>query len=264
MPNSTYLYTVNKCLEGCGQRQIPDAATFNDPIKLLSRVQQQARFFVDLVNRMYLRTMCKGFVIREFQIFTSPPPAPNLYPLDASISAESLIYNSLFNITPQTTPDAPITAHPLHNWEYREFRTWFPDFSIIPTGPPQRWILLPRQANDDPSSPRQIMFYPVPDAQYTINYQGKLSAVPLVVDTDELVWPVEYEDIIWTYGAAFLERALGEGKEGDIERYAELALKEVSRWSTNPEEVRKAIRVGLFTEGISRGRRVSRYFTSSS
>lgn len=265
MANTTFMATVNKVLELAGQRQVASSNDFNSPTTNLGRVQQQARAFVDLANRMLLVQMNKRFMQREYSFTTNAgtygQPSTNIYTLDSSTDSESLIYHSFFNTTPQINSLTPITARSIINWEYREFRQLYPDFTVLALGPPQRWILLPPPIAG--GLMHQIMFFPMPDAAYSIIYQAKLNMVPLSLDSQQIAWPIEYEHILWLYGKLFLEQALGEGKEGDLERYVQLALSEVKKWAGGPEEVRHAIRIGLQIDGVARGRRVSKFFTST-
>jgi hypothetical protein len=273
MANSTYFYTVNRCLAQSGQRQVPDANSFNSSTTLLSRVQQQCREFVDIANRELLLDMNKRFMQREYKLTTaiwngaadatSTPTSNNIYSLDTSTDAESLIYHSFYNKTPQSALLSGLdTGKFLRNWDYREFRSLYPDFSQLVSGPPTRWILLPQQSSQ-PVPSNTIMFFPPPDAVYTIIYQAKIGAAPLVKDTDIILWPEEYEHILWMYARKYLETALGEGKEGNIEAWAEKAVAAMKKWAGGPEEQRHAVKLGIQVEGIARGRRVSKYFTST-
>lgn len=255
MVNSTYLAATNKVLELAGQRQIASAVAFNAPTTALSRVQQLARAYVDLASRYLLTRLNKRFMQREFT--TGLIAGSNLYPLDPNIDSESLIFHSFFLTTTGV-------AIPLYNWDYREFRALYPDLTILPTGAPQRWILVPTvgASNQIIDPTHNVMFYPAPDTDYTIIYQAKLNAQSLSLDTDKILFPPEYEHCLWLQGRLFLEQILGEGKDAGIERYAQQAASDVNMWGGGPDEERRAIKVGMQISGVARGRRVSRFYTS--
>lgn len=255
MSNSTYLAATNKVLELAGQRQISSAASFDAPTTALSRVQQLARAYVDLASRFLLTKLNKRFMQREFTFGTDSMTL--VYTLDPNIDSESLVFHSFFFV------DQGQVA-PIRNWDYREFRALYPDDDDIPTGIPNRWILLPiaGQSNEIIDPTHAIMFYPRPDAIYTIRYQAKLNAQPLSLSTDKILFPPEYEHSLWLQGRLFLEQILGEGKDANIERFASQAASEVNMWADGPEEVRHAVKIGIIIGGVARGRRVSRFFTS--
>jgi hypothetical protein len=270
MANSSWKDVTNKCLELRGQLQITSANNFNNPTTLLTRVQSEIRAFVDMCDRMLNVRRNNRDTTQEFQITTEAgnPTVPSTfqYTLDASVRVESIRYISFFNITPQVTnPDGSVSmivAQPLYNTEYREFRRIYPDFTAISTGPPQNWIILPKsQIQPGPGIINDtIMFFPIPDAVYKINYQATTKAVPLKLDTDPVLWPPEYEHILWHWACMYLEDALGEGKGQLMSAYAQQALTEYNFWiNRGPEEERHAVRTGMAIFGPLRGRRTSAY-----
>jgi hypothetical protein len=146
--------------------------------------------------------------------------------------------------------------------EYREFRNIYPDFTSIETGSPEKWIIIPKTlvnpgagiVND------AIMFYPVPDAIYSIVYQAKTNATPLELSGDKVLWTQPYEHILLTHAGMFLEDIMGQNKGALMTSYAQKALSEYNFWvSHGPEEQRSAIRTGMQIQGIVKGRRVNNW-----
>lgn len=271
MANSTWFQTTNKILELKGQLQISSADNFNNPITGLTRIQSQTRAFVDLCDRLLNVKRNNRDTSQEFALTTQVGNPDILstytYQLDASISIESIRYWSFFNTTPQSDDagsTTSISAQGIYNMPYREFRRRWPDFTSIPLSPPVLWVIMPKSlmqggvgiVNDT------ILFYPIPDAVYTIQYQAKTNAVPLQLDTDPILWSPQYEHVLWTWAGAWLEDALGEGKGQMAQYYAERALSEYLFWAAGPDEERKAIRTGMNIYGPMRGRRVNQWSTT--
>jgi hypothetical protein len=260
--NSTWLQTTNKILELRGQLQITSSNNFNNPTQLLTRVQSLARAFVDMCDRMLNLRRNNRDTLQEFQIITQVGVPTNInsymYQLDPSIHVENIRYLSFFNVTPQGTGSI-VVAQPLYNIEYREFRRLYPDFSQIAIAPPDNWIILPKTAVQPGPGlyADTIMFYPIPDQVYKINYQAKTDATPLTKDTDQILWAPAYEHILWHWAGMYLEDALGEGKGQLMSAYAEKALSEYHFWvDRGPEEEAHCIRTGLAITGLLKGRRV--------
>lgn len=241
MPNSSYGDTVNVVLEMSGQGQIAQA-DFGDR-SLLTRVQVQAKRFVDVANRLLFVHLNERFTQRRFTLNLAV--GTNEYALDASISSENLLWHSFFCTTSGN-------AVPLKNWDYREFRNAYPDDSIIPSSRPSYWILKPIES-DAGGVTHKVMFYPAPDSNYTIEYQAKLNAQALSAYTDLILWPPEYEHALWLQGRVFLEQALGEGRAADVEKYALKALKSIESVGSAPIDQRQAIRPGMRILGVKRG-----------
>jgi hypothetical protein len=265
---NSWLTTTNYILELSGQQQILTSAAFNNPIQDCSRVQQQCRRFVDFCDRMLNVPRNNRDTVQEFQIQTQTGnpliQSTFTYYLDNSVSVENVRYLSFFNITPQYQTETGLTtvfAQQLWNKEYREFRQDYPDFTAINIGPPQNWIILPKSlvAGGPGIIQDAIIFFPIPDQQYLINYQAKTNATPLQLDTDPILWDTRYEHILWKWGQALLEDALGEGKSQGAQYYAERALSEYNDWVAGPEEERRAVRTGMKIFGPLRGRRVNFY-----
>jgi hypothetical protein len=263
---SSWLETTNYILEMAGQLQVTSAINFNNPITNLTRIQSQTRRFVDVVDRLLNRKIYNRDNLQEFQLQLQPGNPQILstyvYPLDPSTRMENIRYYSFFNITPQSTTSSGTTtvyAQQLFNKEYREFRAEWPDFTAMDTGPPQLWIIMPKTLATPGVGIQsdQIAFYPVPDQNYTVVYQASLKAVPLLLDTDPVLFTKDNEDVIWHWGRMFLEEALGEGKGQLAQYYAAQALDDYLRRQAGPEEERHAVRTGMNIYGPMRGRYVN-------
>jgi len=263
---STWFQLSNRVLENRGLTQITSTTNFDNPITNLTRVQSLARAFVSLCDEMLNVHRNNRDTIQEFQITTSignpATPVSNYYTLDSSISVENLRYLSFFNTTTTNPATGTLSAFPIRNMEYREFRNIYPDFTAIETGSPEKWIIIPKTlinpgagiVND------AIMFYPVPDAIYTIIYQAKTNATPLESSGDKVLWLQQYEHILLMHAGAFLEDIMGQNKGGLMTSYAMKALSEYHFWvDRGAEEERHAVRTGMQIGGLVKGRRVSPY-----
>ncbi len=226
MANSNYFDTVNNVLRSARQLTIADAATFAD-ITQLSSTQDAAKFFVDLANRLCVRRMNDRFMQREFSFNTAADTAE--YDIaNAGLSSEGLVYESFYCTTDGA--DRPLALR-----SYDELRRSTPDFADIPTGRPQVLYLMPIQS-DDTNITHKLRLYPTPDAIYEIRYRGKLNAVPLVNAGDIIQWPVEYEDVLWMYGKAFLVDELGTRDPSNAQALALQAIDSVKAWSIRATE----------------------------
>ena len=263
---STWYALTNRVLENRGLTQITSTTNFDSPITNLTRVQSLARAFVSLCDEMLNVHRNNRDTVQEFQITTAPgnpaTPVSNYYTLDASISVENLRYLSFFNTTPANSVTGTVSAFELRNMEYREFRRIYPDFTAIETGSPQKWIIIPKTlinpgagiVND------AIMFYPVPDAIYTIIYQAKTNARQLELSSDNVLWLQQYEHILLMHAGMFLEDIMGQNKGALMTSYAMKALSEYNFWvNRGPEEQRAAVRTGMQIQGIVKGRRVNNW-----
>ena len=265
MANSSWMQVTNKVLELRGQNQITSPDNFNSEYQAgLTRMQQLARAFVEMCDRFLNVKRNNRDTSQEFQIVTQAGqplvPSSNWYSIDQSVTAASIRYWSFFNVTPQsssTTSYSP--AQQIFNVPYREFLARYPDITTIQTGPPVNWILLPKSLIGGGTGLQydKIMFYPVPDATYQINYQAKTKAVALTLHSDPVLWSPEYEHVLWTYASAFLEDAIGEGKGQNLFGLAEKFVSDYLMWESGPDEERKCVRTGMSIQGPMRGRRVS-------
>jgi hypothetical protein len=273
--NSSWFTTTNYVLELCGQLQIATTAIFDAPLTPpgLTRIQSQARRFVDLCDRILNDRTYNRENRQDFQIltYTGNPliQSTYTYQLPSNVRIEYLRYTSMFNVTPQVVAEngtTTIYAQPLRNVPYREFRNRFPDFTAITTGPPQWWIILPKSlaaAGDGSTGPGimydSIMFYPIPDQQYTLIYECGLKAVPLALSTDPILFSQDHEHIVWLMAKAFTEDALGDGKGQNTLALAEDVVSKYLWRMSGPEEERRAIRTGMIIGGPLKGRRVNPY-----
>jgi hypothetical protein len=262
-------------LELAGQLQITSASNFDNPFVPpgLTRIQMQARRFVDLCDRILNDRIYNRENIQEFQIVTQQGN-PNIqstytYALPSTAKLELIRYYSFKNVTPQVVAQNGTTtvfAQPIYNKPYREFRDIYPDFTAITTGPPQLWIILPKSlAPAGDGGPGvgilndTIMFYPIPDQAYRINFECGLKAVPLSLSTDPILFSRDHEHVVWMMAKAFVEDALGDGKGQNSVVLAEKIVSDYQWRMSGPEEERRAVRTGIRIYGPMRGRRVSPY-----
>lgn len=260
--NSTWFQCTNSCLDACGQTQISSTTNFDNPIGNLSRVQQLARKFVQLCDmalnvKKFNRNSTQEFIITT-QTANPLKQSTFQYALDSSVTVENLRYLSFFNITPQGTAQAPLGA-PLFNWDYRSFRTVYPDFTALTDiMTPTRWIILPRNLSQPQGIIQDmIMFWPLPDQAYTIVYQAQQFAQPLSLSSSQVLWLPQYEHVLWQYAKTMLHVELGEGKEQAAAQYAEKFVSDYLFWICGPEEEKKAVRTGMNIRGVRKGRRVN-------
>lgn len=91
----------------------------------------------------------------------------------------------------------------------------------------------------------RISFSPPPSLALTVQYEGYLNTVALQYESDPIIWPVEYEHLLWTAGVALLEGALGEGKAPSYQAMVEPAVTQVKQLSIGPVEEIPAIDLGI-------------------
>jgi len=261
--NSDWFTCTNSALEASGQTQISSRTNFNNPISSLNRVQGLMRRFIQICDmslnvKRFNRDTTQEFVITT-QAANASVQSTFQYALDSSVSVENLRYLSFFNITPQGSSQAPLGT-PLFNWDYREFRRVYPDFTAITDyQTPTRWIILPKNLSQPQGITQDmIMFWPLPDQAYTIVYQAQQFANQLVNDYDPVLWKPQYEHVLWQYAKAMLQGQLGEGQEQMTMMYAEKFVSDYLFWvSSGPEEQRKSVRTGMNIKGTRKGRRVN-------
>ncbi len=161
------------------------------------------------------------------------------YILDTGISAESLKYHSWYNIT----AGSPY-ASSLPLMKYEDYTDMWPDQTIIQQGPPQYVVQLPYSRQLDVTNPQpRIRVFPVPDANYTLQYQARLNFYPLVNSGSIILWPPEYEHGLWAWAWKFLEVDLAEGREMMLDPLVDEVISRIRTMSMAAEEVRKGVRL---------------------
>ena len=165
------------------------------------------------------------------------------YVLDTGISAEALRYHGWYNITPQSA----YYGH-LKFYLYEDYMNEWADQTQVQSGPPQYVVQLPYDRALDFSAgnfgpmPR-VRIYPVPDANYTLQYQAALNPPVLTQSTDQILWPPAYEHGLWAWAWKYLELDLAEGRENGLEAMVDQVLTRIKLASQPASEVRKGIRM---------------------
>jgi hypothetical protein len=98
----------------------------------------------------------------------------------------------------------------------------------------------------------RVAFSQPPNAAYLIQYEGYLNTVALVNDTDQIIWPVEFEHLLWIAGVQMLEVVLSEGKSVNYASMLEPAVTQVKQLSMGPVEDIPQIDLGLNVVNRSR------------
>lgn len=241
MAHSTYRTTVDRiCLEA-GVLPSDTNDQFNDNTQL-SAPTLKAKLFTDTCNRLLIRRMNKLFTARLFTLTTLADQED--YEVDPVTNVEGISYHS---VRCNTTG----AARRLDNVPYVEYRDQYADLTTMPTGKPQQWVAIATASADGVERANKIRILPTPDDTYEIEYQAKINASPLTSADDIILWPVEYEDVLWHWARAMLEGKLGAGV--GTEAYAEAALDSLKVWGTGPVEQRKAVRLGVQISGGRRG-----------
>ena len=233
MTNSTWFDCTNRVLGLAGLDQITDENTFDT--LAMPKYQTLAKYLVLLANQMLSIRATRHFA--ERLIILNINAGTTDYAIDTGISPENIQLRTFFNVS--TASPAKGQNREIRNWKYEEYLRKFPDQTIITRGSPQRWILLPVDRTLD-SPEYKVRIYPVPDQNYSLQYQAKLNAQPLEDSGSLILWPPEYEHALWLFAWNLLERDLGEGKEGNLEQLAREAAAQVRLASGVPADVRNA------------------------
>lgn len=234
MVNASWFESTNEVLSLAQLDEIEDLNTFNNGP--LTKYQKGAKKYIRLAHKHLSVRAYRHFATRRFQFPTNAGTA--IYDLDIGLSPENIRFGTFFNVSSGTVA---AQNGKLFNKTYENFNIENPDLSKITTGAPLYWILLPIDQEEE-SPLHQIRLYPNPDQSYVIEYQAKLHAYELVNGDSKILWPPEYEHVLWEFSWNLLERGLGEGKEGSISMMAYQAAKEVHLVSGKPDDIRKAPR----------------------
>lgn len=233
MANSTWLALTNECLRYSILKTIPGATQFNDDNQLLE-YQWAAKYYVRLSHQLLTLRATKHFAQRRIQLNTES--GTNTYNLDTGISASGLKFRSFWNVTAGGSQNGEI--YPL---DYTRFLEDYPDQSVITTGAPKQWVLLPVERTDV-SPVYKVRLIPTPDAAYELQYRAQISPYQLTEAVSIVLWPPDYEHCLTMFSWAMVERALGEGKEGVIQQLAQKAVSDVQLIAGVPEDLKRAIR----------------------
>jgi hypothetical protein len=241
MANNDYFTTVQREAVEVGIQPLTNdaagRAAFNDDTKL-SAPYLKLKKFTDKCQRMLIRTLNKTFTKRQFMFNTTAGVAGTLkmFSLDALTNIEGVEYHS---VRCNTTG----AAQPLANLSYREFRETWTDTSKIPVGKPQQWVAVTTPAAQGVNRLSQFIILPIPNAVYQIEYEAKISTQPLVNDVDVILFPVEYEDVLWTWAEAMLESKLG--VDATMADYARMVIDSCRMWTERPIDEKRGIKMGV-------------------
>lgn len=255
MPNHSWITLTNNVLRQSGLSEIPDdGVTFDNPLQgLMTRYQMAAREFIRLMHEKISVDLPVNFARRQFILPIDNVQGP-IYNLDPGMSVESLTFDSFRNLS--VTPPGP---GQIRNWTYEYFSIRYADTSLIYSGAPTHFILLP-VARTQASPVYQVRFFPNPDQAYSISYIAQLNPYELKLATDIALWPPEYEHVLTDMARFNLEDLLGEGKAGSLGMQAEKAYQKARQKATPPRAERKKIRMGptMFPRGYMYGGRYTR------
>lgn len=225
---------------------IPDIATFDNDNNL-QEFQFGAKYYVRLCHKLMTLRLVKHFAERRIDLPITAGQA--IYPLDLGINGSCIKFKSFFNYTFGGANNGEIFA-----MDYDYFNRNYPDTSLLVNnpGPPQNWILLPLERSQDPvnggaqppsGAPIQnVRIFPNPDQNYNLQYRAQILPYPLAKSTDVILWPSEYEHALWLWSWAQTERALGEGKDGNIQQLAQQAVQDVELIAGMPDDLRPCVK----------------------
>lgn len=236
MANSTYINTVNRVLKHSGQQPIADNTTFNDDT-LLTKVQLQAKLFVDRANRRLIRTNRKRLSLRKYTMSLSS--GTNSYALNAGTTIENLKQGSWFITTAGY-------GRQLEYIPYDTWLTWYPEGEST-EGIPEYWFDLPPDGTGD-----KVGFSPPPSASLTVQYEGYQDVSPLTSATDTIEFTSQNEDILWDFAAFYLETQLAEGKAIDIAPFLDGLFSELRQLTLGARDKPPAVKLGMKLRGVQR------------
>lgn len=244
MANSTWVQLTNDVLRQSGLAEIPvdnptagTSTAFDTPGGgLMTRYQSCAKEFVRIVHEMASVDLPVNFARREFTLNINPLEGP-IYPLDSSMSVESITFDSFRNVSV-----APPGPGQIRNWTYEYFTIRYPDVTQIYSGAPTNYILLPVDSSQR-SPLYQVRMFPNPDQNYVIKYIAQLNPYQLKLSSDVVLWPREYEHVLTTEARFQLEDLLGEGKSGSLFMLATKLHAKMRQKATPPRAERKGVRM---------------------
>lgn len=233
--NSTWFESTNSVLNLAQLQPVGSTAAFDGG--QLTKYQNAAKWKINLAHMYLTQRMVTAFTNAKFQL----PIEQGItdYVLDTGISAESLKYESWFNITAGSA-----YAQYLPLMKYEDYTMQWPDQTVIYSGPPQYVVQLPYDVNLDYGNPMpRIRVFPVPDANYQLQYQARYDAYSLENSGSILLWPPAYEYGLWVWAWQFLEVDLAEGREGNLVQLVDEVISRIRVVSQSAEQVRKGVRV---------------------
>lgn len=243
--NSTWFEVTNEVLRLALLPTVLDEVTF-DSDSSLQEFQFAAKYYVRLCHKLMTLRLIKHFAQRRIELPISAGTA--IYALDLGINASCIRAESFFNYTAGGTNNGPLAA-----MDAKTFERLYPDPSLLANNPgaPTNWVLLDLERSEDPSNNdttpnglavQKVRIVPTPDANYSLQYRAQILPYPLTKAKDVILWPVEYEHALWLWAWAQTERALGEGKEGNLEYLARQAVQEVELVAGKPDDLRPTVK----------------------
>jgi hypothetical protein len=251
MANSTWFQATNSVLNLAVLPQVVSTAVFDGG--QLSKTQNAAKYKIDFAHR-HLTLQVRTYM--DNAKFSLPIQAGmSDYPLDLGISGEALRYHGWYNITPGGNYDRHLKF-----MLYEDYMNKWPDQTVVWSGPPQYIVQLPYDRQTDfPTGAfnpiPMVRVYPIPDTNYTLQYQAALNAPPLISSSSQILWPTAYEHGIWAWAWKFLEVDLAEGREMMLDALVDQVLSRIKLASQPASEVRKGVRMMRMNQGgYGRGR----------
>lgn len=232
--NSTYREICDKIAKMTIGRPAADDNTFDDDT-LLPADYVCLKTYVNIANQLAVLRMNERWLQKEFSLQLAAGTAYP-YPLDDTVSVEGLAYHS-FRCT---TPGA---ARPLLAWSadggdssYLAFRQAYPDLTLLPSGPPAAFIIIP--VGQAENNAHNLLIYPTPDQGYTLQYLAKINAVELTNHDDLIQWPGEHEVALLMMAASFYQSQKGILDVSLMSSVAAQAVESVKAWASGALEGR--------------------------
>jgi len=249
-PNSTWIEATNSVLNLAQLPTVKSVAAFN--AGQIAKYQTAAKYKIDFAQRHLGLSMTTAMSNAKFQLPIQQGVAD--YVLDIGISAEAIKYHSWYN----TTANSSYAQH-LKFMLYEDYMDMWPDQTptVIQSGPPQYVVQLPYDRSLDfaPGATEpmpRVRIYPIPDAQYNLEYQGRLNAYSLTQASDQILWPKAYEHGLWSWAWKLLEVDLAEGREASLDALVDQVVSRIKVASQAASEVRKGVRMMSMNYGRRR------------
>lgn len=223
--HSTFQKIVNDICMQVGLPTITDTDSFNSRTGL-QRPHLQIIMYVDDADAKLTLRLSEIFTKRRFVEQTQA--GVKTLPINDLTSLEGIKYHSVRCNTPGHERRLNFIPYDM----YRENDG--SDLSNIPTGAPRSWTYFDSPDSDGATATtREMVISPTPDDVYEIEYSAKISHQPLTRHDDKIIWPVEYEHVLVSWGRAAIESKLG---TADLSSYAQAALDNVRQWATGPAD----------------------------
>ena len=247
MANSQFRDVVNRVLQHVGEPTIPDASTFNTDSSL-TKIQLQAKLFVDKVNRRLVRKNRARFLSRKATF--SVTSGSNSYSLPNGVFVEDIKSDSVFITT--TGKGRKLEYVPYDQW-----LLYYPEGETV-KGIPSFYYDLP----PDGTGVDKIAFSQPSNYSLTVQYEYYVNVAPITVATDEIAFPARFEDILWDHAQMWVEVAKSEGKAADFALVLDNLFEELRQESLGAAEKPPRVTLGFTGLGFRKTRYDSRYAKS--